>query len=180
MSRISQNSARQALGLDMGEEDESENEDEDVVIFRNGDVIGEGCTVSGEVVRAVSPSPATPGPTSASPKAKFEVIRKLGTGSYGFVYLVREVLPSSASASSKPKARDVFDDESDDLFSFGLGLETGISRNREKTRYGKEFAIKVLSKKNLDEDELAIQMTEVRALYFICISMGFRLESFPD
>ena len=157
-----------------GEEDEDadaagdvDEDGEAIEVFKKGDVIGEGCIVNDELVRAVpssSPSlsstPATPMPghygmsgASAGTKPRYEVMRKLGTGSYGFVYLVREVLSRTPPSDDGGHCAAVGKLDFEDGY-FGHQL-------RSSTEYGREYAIKVLSKANLDEEALAAQLFEV-------------------
>ena len=154
-------------------------------VLRPGDIIGQGCLLHGEFVRAVRGTGSNTS-VGTSAKVRYEVVRSLGTGSYAVVYLVREILPPPPPPN---RDGDMFDE---DLFGivppqppFGVySLTTRSLSNRSATRrasllkpieerpspslssppaftYGKEFAIKVLSKSNLDPDELAVQMTEV-------------------
>lgn len=74
---------------------------------------------------------------------EFQVVRRLGTGSYAVVYLVREV------TSRIPI--------SDDGHVGVLDLDP----SPPPIVYGRNFAIKVLSKANLDSDALTAQLTEV-------------------
>lgn len=74
---------------------------------------------------------------------EFQVIRRLGTGSYAVVYLVREVI------SRMPI--------SDDGHVGVLDLDP----TPPPIVYGRDFALKVLSKANLDSDALTAQLTEV-------------------
>ena len=97
------------------------------------------------------------------PAKEFEVVRKLGTGSYAVVYLVREVLsrktmlvPSSTLSSEDGHGVAAVGrmDMSDD----------GLVREEEDRIYGQEYAIKVLSKANLDQEALDAQLFEVRRI----------------
>lgn len=74
---------------------------------------------------------------------EFQVIRRLGTGSYAVVYLVREVL------SRNP----VSDDGHVGVLDLGPTPPPIV--------YGRSFALKVLSKANLDSAALTAQLTEV-------------------
>ena len=115
-------------------------------VLSHGDIVGEGIPLQGEPLRLVANRSA-----EHVPAAEFEVVRKLGTGSYAVVYLVREVLcrsPSSEDDHIYPGGRLEFDD---------------VSRS-PPTEYGQEYAIKLLSKAHLDEEELAAQLTEVCSL----------------
>lgn len=105
--------------------------------------------LQGETVKRVLISSSEPRVDHDEPAKEFEVVRKLGTGSYAVVYLVREVL-------SRPIP-------SDDGHATALGrmdLDDGSFGN-QSTEYGREYAIKVLSKANLDEDALTAQRFEV-------------------
>ena len=82
---------------------------------------------------------------SKPPANRFEIVKKLGTGSYAVIYLVREVL-------SRPAHLD------DDHITLE-GMEHLTSH--PTVEYGRDFAIKCLPKANLD-DALAMQMAEVK------------------
>jgi serine/threonine protein kinase len=87
------------------------------------------------------------------PATEFQVVRRLGTGSYAVVYLVREVLyrtlPSEDGHMSLVGPMDL---------DGKIGYPT--------IEYGRDYAIKCLSKANLDNDALAAQMSEVRPSAF--------------
>lgn len=104
----------------------------------------------GEALRLVSIG-STPRPSDRpeyeEPAKEFEVVRRLGAGSYAVVYLVREVL-------YRPPP-------SDDGHMSTVGLMDMDDKFRPSTVYGREYAIKCLSKANLDEEALAAQMSEV-------------------
>lgn len=116
-----------------------------------GDLIGEGLSLQGETVRVLpcSSNPAhIDGLGHEEPAKEFEVIRLLGSGSYAVVYHVREVLsrkPVSEDGHSLLGRMD-FDD---------------ASSRRSSVEYGREYAIKCLSKANLDEEALEAQLFEV-------------------
>ncbi|KAJ3758845.1 CAMK/CAMK-unique protein kinase [Lentinula raphanica] len=120
-------------------------------VFVAGDIVGEGATLQGETITLVSIGDAvsvrSDTPDYEQPAKEFEVVRRLGAGSYAVVYLVCEVL-------YRPPPSD------DDHAVGTLDLE-GVSRQRPKTVYGREYALKCLSKANLDEEALAAQMSEV-------------------
>ncbi|TFK75350.1 kinase-like protein [Pluteus cervinus] len=105
-----------------------------------GDVVGEGFLLQGETIELV---------TKVSPDIakEFEVVRRLGTGSYAVVYLVAEVL-------SRPPP-------SEDGHMSTIGSMEDLKSPRLPTTYGREFAVKCLSKANLDQEALAAQMSEV-------------------
>lgn len=115
-------------------------------VLAPGDVVGEGLELQGETIRLVSSTLDT---NCDPPAQEFEVVRRLGTGSYAVVYLVREVL-------SRPPSSD------DGHMSIMGSMELdGKPTRHPQTIYGREFAIKLLSKANLDEEELEAQMSEV-------------------
>jgi hypothetical protein len=123
-------------------------------ILSPGDLVGEGIPLLGEVLRLVP----IQSPNYEDPATEFEVVRKLGTGSYAVVYLVREVL-----ARSPPS-------EDDHVYPGGrLELDDAAS-SHPPTEYGREYAIKLLSKADLDEEELVAQLTEVRIRYPLLLS----------
>ena len=123
-------------------------------VLSHGDIVGEGIPLLGEPLRLVSNRSAEHPPTAdhQEPGTEFEVVRKLGTGSYAVVYHVREVLcrsPPSEDDHFYPGGRLEFDDAS--------------ATRSPTSEYGREYAIKLLSKADLDEEELVAQLTEVRS-----------------
>jgi len=121
-------------------------------ILLPGDLVGEGIPLQGELLRLVpnhSPEQSSVA-DHQDPAREFEVVGKLGTGSYAIVYLVREVL------SRSPPSEDGH------VYAGGpLELDDSASV-RPPTEYGRNYAIKLLSKVNLDEEELSAQLAEVR------------------
>ncbi|KAE9408551.1 kinase-like protein [Gymnopus androsaceus JB14] len=119
-------------------------------VFVSGDIIGEGATLQGETITLVSIGDAvsfrSDTPDYEKPAKEFEVVRRLGAGSYAVVYLVCEVLYRPPSEDGHMVGAMDLDD---------------TSRPRPSTVYGREYALKCLSKANLDEDALAAQMSEV-------------------
>jgi hypothetical protein len=111
-------------------------------VLAPGDTVGEGSLLQGEPIRLVSSS-------HTELAREFEVIKQLGTGSYAVVYLVQEVL-------SRPV-------HSEDGHMSTIGLMELDTTNKpvQHTVYGREYAIKCLSKADLDQDALAVQMSEV-------------------
>lgn len=122
-------------------------------VLAPGDVVGEGISLQGELIRLVSigSSPTLPNPDHREPATEFEVVRRLGTGSYAVVYLVQEVLFRPAPSE---------DGHMSTIGSMEFSDDGKFVRNPE-TVYGRNFAIKCLSKANLDKDALAAQMSEV-------------------
>ncbi|KAI0829636.1 kinase-like protein [Trametes gibbosa] len=119
-----------------------------VDVLSQGDLVGEGLYLRGEAISRVPISSSEPTVDHDEPATEFEVVRKLGSGSYAVVYLVREVL-------SRPQP-------SDDGHAITVGrmdLDDGSPGN-QSTEYGREYAIKVLSKANLDEEALEAQLFE--------------------
>ena len=111
-------------------------------VLAPGDTVGEGFLLQGEPIRLVSSS-------HSEPAREFEVIKQLGTGSYAVVYLVQEVL-------SRP-----VHSEDGHMSTIGLMELNKSSSTIQHTVYGREYAIKCLSKADLDQDALAVQMSEV-------------------
>lgn len=126
-------------------------------ILTKGDVVGEGIDLQGEPLRRLPiDAHAQPSPLDhEEPAREFEVVKKLGTGSYAVVYLVRQVLSRSPPSS-----------DAGHIIGGRLDLDEEFSP-RPSVEYGRDFAIKLLSKANLDEDALAAQMVEVRYLSFV-------------
>ncbi|KAJ6603129.1 hypothetical protein B0H10DRAFT_2079495 [Mycena sp. CBHHK59/15] len=117
-------------------------------VLAPGDFVGEGGVLQGEPIRLVSPL-APDALHDTQPAKEFEVVRRLGAGSYAVVYQVLEVLQRSPP--------------SEDGHSSMLGhmeLDSKHSRSPSIT-YGREYAIKCLSKANLDHEALTAQMDEV-------------------
>lgn len=115
-------------------------------VLAQGDVVGQDILLQDEPIRLVSKPSATS--DYEVPAQELEVVRRLGAGSYAVVYLVREVLfrplPSLDSHMSIE----------------GMELDDKLT-GRPSIEYGREFALKCLSKANLDEEALAAQMSEV-------------------
>ncbi|VDC03633.1 unnamed protein product [Peniophora sp. CBMAI 1063] len=119
-------------------------EDEDGIadVLYNGDSVGP--LLLGQPLRpARLPNAADlpPSPDQPPRDAEYEVVRKLGTGSYAVVYLVREVLDRPLSDDGHVGSLDM-DGQTDRIV------------------YGKEYALKLLSKANLDDEALAAQLFE--------------------
>ena len=120
-----------------------------------GDAIGQGLYFHGERVRLL------PIPVSHrnvvdnlnAPSLKFEVVKALGTGSYAVVYQVRQIL------SSYPPYME-------DLSPISAVNFDGLPSSSTSTRYGREYALKCLSKADLDKDALSAQMFEVYLFTF--------------
>ncbi|KAJ6558536.1 hypothetical protein DFH09DRAFT_1262168 [Mycena vulgaris] len=114
-------------------------------VLQPGDLVGEGVDLQGETIRLVSPD----GRQDIEPAREFEVVRRLGAGSYAVVYQVLEVLerapPSEDGHSSMMGHMDL----------------DGKHTRSPATTYGREYAIKCLSKANLNDEALTAQMDEV-------------------
>ena len=137
-------------------------------VLSQGDLVGEGLSLQGEIITRVPISSSEPRVDYDEPAKEFEVVRKLGTGSYAVVYLVREVL-------SRPQPSD-----DGHVAAFGrMDLDDGSFGN-QSTEYGREYAIKVLSKANLDEDALSAQMFEVCIphISIILLTLSFNPSTF--
>ncbi|KAG8894111.1 hypothetical protein FRC00_009511, partial [Tulasnella sp. 408] len=124
-------------------------------ILSEGDVIGVGDELHGEVIELVPIPTSAPRPEQNPPAPRLEVVGKLGAGSYAVVYLVKEIVSRTpierpASPNSADGDLSMMSDSSDD------------SRPRYRYTYGREFAVKCLAKGNLSPEELEIQMFEAR------------------
>jgi len=108
-----------------------------------GDVVGEGSYLKGHVLNLVANNHHS---QYQHPAVEFQVIKELGKGSYAVVYLVQEIISKSQ------------EDDIDHMSTIGL---MDLDDSHKPTCYGRKFAIKCLSKENLDQDALAIQMSEV-------------------
>ncbi|EIW83295.1 Pkinase-domain-containing protein [Coniophora puteana RWD-64-598 SS2] len=106
-----------------------------------GDIVGDGIPLQGQLVRTARIQSPTLEDFSIS--SEFEVVRRLGSGSYAVVYLVREVL-------SRPPVS-----EDGHLGPIDLDIPP------QRTVYGREFALKCLGKANLDDEALDAQLSEV-------------------
>ncbi|KZT08399.1 kinase-like protein [Laetiporus sulphureus 93-53] len=122
-------------------------------VLSQGDLVGEGLTLQGEMISRVLISSSEPRADHDELAKEFEVVRRLGTGSYAVVYLVREVLSRSHSPSS--------DDEHGAAVAGRMEFDDGYIAH-QPTEYGREYAVKVLSKANLDEEALAAQLCEAK------------------
>ena len=121
-------------------------------VLNERDWVGDGLRLLGEHIRAVPVRSGALPPSHApqEPARWFEVVRKLGSGSYAVVYLVREVI-----SSSDPHHQQ----QPDDLqLAFGDDMELDVPQS--SVSYGREFAIKCLSKANLNRDALEAQLFE--------------------
>lgn len=100
--------------------------------------------------------------------SELEVVNKLGSGSYAVVYLVREVLHEPVDDDEdyfggrldfddfgrtvSGRGKRVTDLWRSDKKKATAVVANGSSRKTTRALYGREFAVKVLSKQNLDED----------------------------
>ncbi|KAJ7209617.1 hypothetical protein GGX14DRAFT_364479 [Mycena pura] len=111
-------------------------------VLQPGDTVGEDLELQGETIRLVSQH-------GTEAAREFEVVRRLGAGSYAVVYQVREVLERASP--------------SEDGHSSMMGhMELdGKNFRSPSATYGREYAIKCLSKANLDNEALRAQMDEV-------------------
>jgi serine/threonine protein kinase len=152
-------------------------------LLNEGDIIGEGIPLLDHPLTKINFPVSLSRQSSADererePAPTFEVVRKLGTGSYAVVYLVREVLsdpPSRSARLSSPEEEGMFDLD----YNSVPCVSSDHSSTTATTVYGREFAIKCLSKANLDEDALQAQLLEVIViLRFIktCLVLIFTLK----
>ncbi|TIB36616.1 hypothetical protein E3P86_02438 [Wallemia ichthyophaga] len=129
---------------DEGGDERDSDDDQGCDIFKLGDVFGEGYDFQGQPVRSVELGTQTQQRLTDRPK-KMEVVKKLGTGSYAAVYAMKEILQSD------------HDSDEDDFELSGVP-----NKNVNKGGQPRMFALKALSKKNLDDSQLEIQMYEAR------------------
>jgi serine/threonine protein kinase len=136
-------------------------------VLQQGDIVAPGALLQGEPIHLLS-IPSAFGPSfsattaedtaqDSGPVRELEVVRRLGTGSYAVVYLVRELLDRPSSDG---------DNSSEEGLLGPIDLDAPLADiehpgSKTASRYGKEYAIKCLSKANLDEDALYSQLSEV-------------------
>ncbi|KAL5523561.1 hypothetical protein ACEPAG_7734 [Sanghuangporus baumii] len=153
-------------------------------VLSPGDRVGAGLTLQGEVLHTVFNDNEN---MRREPATELEVVRRLGAGSYAIVYLVREVLhhpppgvldglndgDDNDIADRRPgngrrlsEELELWDVPSElDLDSDPLELD-GMRRKKDgdaeanKVYYGKEYAVKVLSKVGMDDEALEAQLVE--------------------
>ena len=122
-------------------------------ILYPGDLIGESLSLQGEAVRVISLSSNQAHldvQAFEEPAKEFELSRLLGTGSYAVVYHMREVL-----------ARKLISEDDHSL----LGpMDFDDSSSQCSVEYGREYAIKCLTKANLDEEASEAQTFEVSSI----------------
>lgn len=129
-------------------------------VLSPGDVIGEGSDLQGQLVRRVS---VVGEPQDEHQPAKtFRVVRKLGAGSYAVVYLVQEVLRLGDIEETDEECESDGGDLDMSMDGHDRDEVCVVKERRSEPVYGKEYAIKVLSKANLDEEALSAQLLEVR------------------
>jgi hypothetical protein len=94
--------------------------------------------------------------THHQPQPQFEVVKRLGAGSYVVVYQVKEVLLR-------------WEYSNDGCIGGRMDGPDG-EQMVESREYGRQYAVKCLSKVNLDEEALEAQMVEVLCfLLLLCI-----------
>jgi predicted nucleic acid-binding Zn-ribbon protein len=139
---------------------QADSEVEDV--FAPGDIVGKGSLLKGDVVSLL--------PTDRDKLSdededeQFQVIKELGKGSYAIVYLVHQVFFTPCRGVSVPgvaASRDRSDPESNEDCQILGHMDSDVKSHQPQKTYGRKFAIKCLSKANLDREELDIQLAEV-------------------
>lgn len=108
------------------------------------------------------PSATVAAPPLEEPAQTFEVVKRLGTGSYAVVYLVREVLYRAPETEHFDYDGSDLDMSMDGHGEFGADERDSRREAKRENEYGREYAVKLLSKANLDEEALSAQMFEVR------------------
>ena len=157
-------------------------------VLSPGDRVGDGLTLQGEVLHTVFGDCDHARMAKEEPAAELEVVRRLGAGSYAIVYLVREVLYhpppgvlddlNAHCAFGRPRrlseeleSWDVpseLDLESDPLELDGMRRKKDVDGEANRVYYGKEYAVKVLSKAGMDEEALEAQLVEVCSYFIFC------------
>ena len=139
---------------------ESEVED----VLAPGDIVGRGSLLKGDVVTLL------PTCNDEDEDEQFQVIKELGKGSYAVVYLVHQV-PRGASdpCSASSRVWSNTDSSEDGQILGHMDSEEPLVKpiHHPTKTYGRNFAIKCLSKANLDKEELDVQMAEVYFLFFV-------------
>lgn len=107
----------------------------EVDVLSPGDQIGAGLRFRKERIRSVDLQSSEPPTMGSLANVKFEVVKKLGSGSYASVYLVREVIET--------------------------GIKSSNWRRNSMPTIPREFAVKCLSKAHLTPEQLEAQLLEV-------------------
>ena len=119
-------------------------------ILEPGDIIGQGDNLHGEPINLVHIPSSAPRHGEHPPATHFEVVRKLGAGTYATVYSAKEILSKTlVSNESVPHGQEAREDNA-----------VSCMRKTYIYQYGREFAVKCLSKANLSPEELDVQMFE--------------------
>jgi hypothetical protein len=134
----------------------------DEAVLSQGDIVGEGISLQGEVLHFPGFNQSAKRPPVNNDERvarRFEVIRKLGTGSYAAVYLVREVFSRSSLS------------EDDHIDPLGLPELGNSASMRPRMKYGREYTVELIFKAKLNEEELLWLLTEVcfRCFYSFCL-----------
>lgn len=162
-------------------------------VFAPGNRIGKVLMLQGELLKHVNRNASQMG--SATTSTELEVVRRLGAGSYVVVYLVREVFTRVSQQHGLEKTTRKqrmlgivdelefwgeeqfdevdeleYDNDSDDRDGGGFGdlkgrIKSGAVEDEGRSWYGKEFAVKVLSKVGMDEEALEAQLVEVSKVF---------------
>lgn len=130
--------------------------EQDLNSLQEGDRLGiglshEGYPVVDALIESTTTSTSSPQSPFRSPDdgIQFEVVRQLGYGSYAIVYLVKEILYEPDHEHGDHDLFPHHDEEDGD----GTMIQ-------EKTIYGREFALKCLSKRNLTDEQIRVQKFE--------------------
>jgi len=127
--------------------------------------VGKGSLLKGDVVSLL------PTNNNGDEDEQFQVIKELGHGSY----LVHQVLViPSASAPDSTSSRGRSSNEDGQILGH-VESERPLANLPPSKTYGRKFAIKCLSKTNLDQEELNVQMAEVCFFSFVSSLFKIRL-----
>ena len=130
-------------------------------VLAPGEIVGEGLPLQGEIVRRVTVGEIEVARVEDEPSKVFQIMRRLGAGSYAVVYLVQEVLRLGEQDDEVYESDGADLDMSVDSHDRD---EVCVDKEQKGNLYGRKYAIKLLSKVNLDKEALDAQMFEVRFL----------------
>lgn len=131
-------------------------------LLGEGDVVGDGVMLNGEMVAAIDHGrdPVLGGPQNGT-NARYEIVKKLGSGSYATVFLAREILAEPAPPTDNDLPFDWSGSDDAHADPDATIRTPGPNLAASSRTYGRSFAIKCLSRASLTTPEsLAVQMLE--------------------